>query len=322
MACKCFEWLTNLFKIAGTNIPSIHKPESFLPVDDPTDWSSLQDREVGKYAVLIGINEYPYIVADSLSGCVNDVETMYKILTEKFDFPPDNIRVLTDRRATKQNILDRIQWLVYGSKPGDELVIHYSGHGSQVRDRNGDELNDYLDEILCPHDLDFDDPLTDDMIHEIFKHKIDGASLTFICDSCHSGTINRAIRKPEEKSKTKARFIVPPFDIRARSFGRKLNVNRIGAKEIKEGERSTQTHVLISGCRDDQTSADAQVDGRWQGAFTSSLGKAISNNPYRDWKTIHAEVISILNKNDFEQRPQLSGDDSLITGRTIFGGKP
>ena len=109
-------------------------------------------RQPRKKALLVGLNKYhPSLKAD-LRGCVNDVEHMRDILVNMFGFDPENIRVVIDDRATFEGILERLYWLLEGSRRDDELVFHYSGHGSQVRDRNGDELNDGLDEILCPTD--------------------------------------------------------------------------------------------------------------------------------------------------------------------------
>lgn len=42
---------------------------------------------------------------------------------------------------TRKNILKAIKWLVKGAKPGDSLFMSFAGHGSQVADMNGDEVN-------------------------------------------------------------------------------------------------------------------------------------------------------------------------------------
>ena len=140
-----------------------------------------------KKALLVGINIYKPELGANLRGCVNDVENMHELLVNSFKFDPENIRVLVDERATKQGILDRLKWLFDGSKVDDELVFQFSGHGGQIRDRNGDELVDQLDEILIPHDLDWDDPLTDDYLAALFKQLPKGVHLTMLCDSCLSG---------------------------------------------------------------------------------------------------------------------------------------
>ncbi len=115
-----------------------------------------------KKALLVGINRYPD-PGNELKGCINDVRQMAETLKTRYGFPGDgNMRILTDARATTKAILDGLAWLAAGASPGDSLVFHYSGHGSQVPDRNGDETTDRLDEILCPYDLDWDHPLTDD----------------------------------------------------------------------------------------------------------------------------------------------------------------
>jgi hypothetical protein len=263
-----------------------------------------------KKALLVGINIYKPELDANLRGCVNDVETMRKLLVDNFKFLPENIRVLVDERATKQGILDRLKWLLDGAKSGDELVFHYSGHGSQVRDRNGDELDDQLDEILCPHDLDWDDPLTDDVLAALFKQLPEGVHLTMLCDSCHSGTISKSMSQIYCNT---SKSITAPFDIRSRSYDKILLKNKMGKKN-----KGTQRHILMSGCRDNQTSADTYIDGRYQGAFTWALAKTIRENLDIEWKQAHAKTVELLS--GYSQEPQLSGDASAIF-RNVFGGK-
>jgi hypothetical protein len=262
-----------------------------------------------KKALLVGINKYkPELNAD-LQGCVNDVETIHGILTNKYGFMPENIRTIVDERATRQGILDRLKWLLDGAKAGDELVFHYSGHGSQVRDRDGDELDDQLDEILCPHDLDWDNPLTDDILAALFKQLPKGVYLTMICDACHSGSMSRNINPMKQ-----VRNIVPPFDIRSRSLGVILPKNKMGQKQTE----GPQNHVLLSGCKDNQTSADAYIDGKRQGAFTWSLATAIRENPDLTWMELHKKSVELLN--GYSQIPQISGNEDLVS-RKVFGKK-
>ncbi|MGA8753177.1 caspase family protein, partial [Candidatus Deferrimicrobium sp.] len=141
-----------------------------------------------KKALLVGINRYPD-PGNELKGCVNDVRQMADTLKSRYGFPGDgSLRILTDARATTKAILDGLAWLTAGASPGDSLVFHFSGHGSQVPDRNGDETSDRLDEILCPYDLDWDHPLTDDDLAAACADVPPGALLTVILDCCHSGT--------------------------------------------------------------------------------------------------------------------------------------
>ena len=87
-----------------------------------------------------------------------------------YGFTTKDIRVLVDARATKSAIMDRLNWLVKDAKAGDKLLFHFSGHGSQIRDRDGDELKDQLDEIVCPHDMDWDGTyIVDDDLNAVFS---------------------------------------------------------------------------------------------------------------------------------------------------------
>lgn len=267
-------------------------------------------RKPMKKALLVGINTYKSDLNADLKGCVNDVENIRDILVNIYKFNPENIRVIIDDRATKQQIMDRLVWLVNGRIPGDELVFHYSGHGSQVRDRNGDELDDGLDEILCPHDLNWDDPLLDDWLGDLFSQLKPGVHLTMICDSCHSGSMTRTLC--ENPHYVAPRFLMPPYDIRSRSLG--LDLHKTTIRE----SINNQNHVLMSGCEDHQTSADAFINGKYQGAMTASLCAAIRANPNATWPEIHDSVCAML-KGKFTQNPQLSGNDDLMT-RPIFGG--
>jgi hypothetical protein len=105
-------------------------------------------------ALLIGIN-YTGTPAQ-LGGCINDVRTVQATLaTMGFAASEDvNTRVLTEedaRRPTRKNIIEGMQWLTRGARAGDVFWFHYSGHGSQVSDRNGEE-EDGKDESICPLD--------------------------------------------------------------------------------------------------------------------------------------------------------------------------
>jgi metacaspase-1 len=146
-----------------------------------------------KKALLVGINDYPGSQND-LQGCVNDITDVYDVLVKYFGFLSADLTLLSNKRATGSAILGGLQKLVTGAESGDVLVFHYSGHGSQVRDSEGDELKDGLDEIICPWDFDWDGKyIKDDDLAELFGRLKKGVHLEVILDSCHSGTGTREI---------------------------------------------------------------------------------------------------------------------------------
>lgn len=202
---------------------------------------------MAKRAVLIGINKYQVPGAD-LRGCVNDVNNLKKVLTEYYGFAGKDITVLTDLKATKKAMQAAIQKLIHGSKKGDVLLLHYSGHGSNVPDDDGDEA-DKREEILCPTDLDWKDPFRDDWLRKTFDKLKAGVSLTVIMDCCHSGTITRAIQPPDEP--VKQRYLPSPWDLVAAESGRTLRGTVTGGlrssppREAKEKRCGTCRHLRI-----------------------------------------------------------------------------
>ena len=282
-----------------------------------------------KRAFLAGLNRYPD-PRNNLKGCVNDVLLMAKTLREEYGFSgPSDIRLLTDERATTAGIRKGLEWLVAEATAGDSLVFHYSGHGSQVRDVHGDELSDNLDEIICPYDLDWENPFTDDDLAEICGRVPKGVLLTVILDCCHSGTGLRDYLPPELPIRYK--FLPAPVEVRHRSEpgienrgidrsvtmtgpDRKLPVRRFGISLTKTNA------VLIAGCRSDQTSADAWIDGDYHGALTYYLWRSLRGE---NWRTTYRKLIeatgAALADHNYDQVPQLEGPAKLISS-LAFGG--
>jgi metacaspase-1 len=258
---------------------------------------------MGDKALLVGINKYKLPGSD-LQGCVNDVTNMRSILLTYFGFAVKQIRVVTDERATKANIMKRLEWLVKGAKAGDRLVFHYSGHGSQIRDREGDELKDNLDEILCPHDMDWDGAyIVDDDLGRLFSKIPKGVNLEVFLDSCHSGTATREMRVagnvPDEMI-IKQRFLQPPVDILCREE------DGLPVKRLMRGNPSPMTHVLFAGCRENQTSADANINGSYNGAFTYYFCKTLRDaNAALNRSEVLKRLRASLRFNKYDQVPQL-----------------
>lgn len=253
-------------------------------------------------AILVGVNRYRIPGAD-LKGCINDVTNVRDILLKHYGFTVREIRALTDERATKKNIVNRLRWLMKDAKSGDRLLFHFSGHGSQIRDREGDELKDCMDEILCPHDMDWDGTyIVDDELRDLFAPLPKGANLEILLDCCHSGTGTReatAITALPADQAFQPRFLPPPVDIQLREE------DDLEERKILRGENPMK-HVLFAGCRDNQTSADASIGGNFNGAFTYYFCKHIRD---AGGALIRAELLTrvraSLKFNGFSQVPQL-----------------
>ena len=85
-----------------------------------------------KLALLVGINRYPH--QEHLDGCLTDVELQRDLLIHRFDFKPQDILILSDRQATRENIETAfIEHLSQQAKPDDVVVFHFSGYGGQIK---------------------------------------------------------------------------------------------------------------------------------------------------------------------------------------------
>ncbi|GAB0489870.1 hypothetical protein MMPV_001096 [Pyropia vietnamensis] len=154
----------------------------------------------GRRALLVGINYRGAKTLPWLEGCVNDVRLMHFLLTSRFGYRSRDMWVMTDEpdginapvvrlRPTRRNILNGLHWLSGCAVSGDCLFFHFSGHGGQVQDLDGDE-EDGLDETLMPMDFEEVGHIVDDEIHSILVDGLPaGSSLTSVIDTCHSGTV-------------------------------------------------------------------------------------------------------------------------------------
>lgn len=273
-----------------------------------------------KRALLVGINDYRRV--SDLRGCVNDVTNLRLVLKRYRGFTNEDIRVLLDARATKRAIVERLGWLVNGAKRGDYLLFHFSGHGSQIRDRGPeDELQDGLDEILCPYDMNWDGTfITDDDLRARL-HVTDGVRLEVILDCCHAGSNEDEDRELTLAGATanadpRPRYLEPPLDVAFRQDG---DPPRFRARLMRSPDRRGNT-LLWAACGSGQTSADATISGVPWGAFTHAVCGAMraSEGTLVRGKLLET-VRATLASAGFSQRPELESD-AFALGDPAFSG--
>jgi metacaspase-1 len=279
-----------------------------------------------KRCLLVGINRYPG--GNQLNGCVNDTKLVYKICKDIYKF--DQFKILTDEEGTKKKIIKELQWLVRGVNPGDTLLFHFSGHGSQVpvNDRTASFEPDGLDEIICNIDLDWDRPIRDDDLGDMFERLPKGVKTTVILDSCHSG---HGLKNPMPNG-YKNRYLYPPPSKMLRHGHIELNddlsyltsrdaVNPVArTKPFLVTKLNPGDAVLISGCKDNQYSADGDFNSIYHGALTFYLAQTLKEH---NWKIGYADLVTLLNEkmdqNNFEQDPQLEGSENATSGNFLGG---
>lgn len=226
-----------------------------------------------KKALFIGIN---YIGTDSeLNGCMNDVANI-KSFAKRAGY--NNYRTLIEttnnHKPTRANILKYMAWLVQDAKPGDRLFLHYSGHGSWEKDTSGDE-DDGRDELLVPLDYETAGFISDDELRQVLVDKVPTDVFLFcLFDCCHSGTVLDL----RYKYMSDTTYHGPLQDTINYVF--KDWSQNISYSEQKNYPKTQGQIVMISGCRDKQTSADAFIkdDKTYQGALTWAFLQIMKDN--------------------------------------------
>lgn len=250
-----------------------------------------------KRAILIGSN-YQATPSARLQGCIRDILNVSYTLVDAYGYKPENITMLRDdvntALPTRANILTTLRNAMAASASYSELWIHYSGHGTQVKDNNGDESGtgitsgDGMDEAIVPSDFMTAGFITDDEIYAILN-TAKCPTLVFF-DSCHSGSACDL-----------------PYSINY--------VN--GAFQKSVSSRNTNMPnpkvIMMSGCRDPQTSADAYNDysKSAEGAFTMSLLTALRKNDHNaDIMKVYGDICAGLIQGRYTQIPVLSSSVS------------
>ena len=263
-----------------------------------------------KRALCVGINDYPVAGAD-LKGCVNDAKAWAAMLIDHFGFDPKNVTMLLDSQATKKRVLAAIDKLLEDAKKGDVLVFTNSSHGTYVADRDGDETR--YDEAMCPFDMK-KNLILDDELRQRFANVPDGVRLTIISDSCHSGSVTRG-DMPGTPDDRRRRFVNP----------RTLGLPEIEGVRRKAKPRGTELYpqsrmkeVLVSGCRDNQYSYDARINGTYHGAMTYFALRTIEEADYElTYEDLWEALVPRLETEGYDQEPQLEGK-STTKRRRLF----
>lgn len=283
-------------------------------------------------ALLIGIN---YIgQKNALRGCINDVQNVRNFLLQH-GYQQDDMVILTDDQQnprsipTRDNILRAMRWLVEGAQTNDSLFLHYSGHGGQTEDTNGDE-EDGSDEVIYPVDYQRTSHIVDDEIHDIVVRPLmPGVRLTALFDSCHSGTVldlpyvysTKGVLKEPNLLKEAGSGLLSAVTSYASGNMSGVMTSVTGLfKSVTTGngayERTKKTKtapcdaILISGCKDSQTSADAVENGKATGAMSHAFITVMNQQSNQSYITLLNEMRDVL-EGKYEQKPQLSSSHPI-----------
>ncbi|HTK38531.1 MAG TPA: caspase family protein [Pyrinomonadaceae bacterium] len=296
-----------------------------------------------RYGIFIGINNYPGTEHD-LYGAVNDAENMQELLVTNFKFPRGNTTLLLDDKATRDAIMSQIS--AYGKLvgPGDELVVQYSGHGSLWPDKFSEVLDetvktevtypganggedyhlplDYYDSALVPWDADSADSgknwgglILDDELYALFAPITKkGATVVFISDSCHSGTVGKG-----EMNKARIKFM--PIEKLMKAAGGSVFTFEKPANQVKAGPVAPNPYyITITAAKDNEFALDDSESDTPGGLFTETLIHTIrsSKTPltYRRLiALVQPQVANASRNHSNDQHPQIDPRFGNADGR-------
>lgn len=202
-----------------------------------------------------------------LTACEFDAGAM-KAIAETAGF---ETKSLLTAAATRAAVISEIRSAAETCRPGDIFLYTYAGHGTQVPDVNGDEPDDQVDEAFCL----YDGMLIDDEIYDLWRGFKEGVRVLVVSDSCHSGSVTRAIRAAPPPGAPRKRLLPRSVAFAAFESHRPFYAGIAAvSRHSEEGRMPRELSVplacsvlLLSGCQDNQESADGVFNGR----FTEEL---------------------------------------------------
>ena len=276
-------------------------------------------RSSRRLALLVGINQYPDSIWQAgspsdkgapLRGAVMDVELQRELLIHRFGVAPTDIVTLVDHQATQQSILEAIQGhLVDQAQPGDRVVFHFSGLGSQVP-VSGRLEADYLPTLVTA-----DGELPDTanpVIHDLFEEtlaqalgNLQGVQVMTVLDASSTAAWESPI---QGNFRVRSRPTVPAGEWRAET-----DILFKAPRKTTEKLSATWPGLLWRASRPGMPALEGNWDGFSAGVFTYALTQQIwSSFPAQrqQWIFHHAER-TMETWTGAKVSPQLRGQASI-----------
>jgi hypothetical protein len=256
----------------------------------------------------------------ALRACEADADDMRSIASGR----GFRSQLLLTSAATRDAVRGAIASAAAELAAGDILFISYSGHGGQVPDSNGDE-DDAQDETWCL----YDGQLIDDELHALWATFAPGVRILVVSDSCHSGTITRELYLSALAATGALHAMVGGTDERPVMRAMPDNVaqrvyraNRAFYDHLQDGIAGDKNAppprasvLLISGCQDNQQSAD----GTFNGLFTSNLLRVWKQGDFTgDYRAFHKAIVARMPPIQTPNYFRVGANDSAFDAQPPF----
>jgi metacaspase-1 len=266
-----------------------------------------------KIGLIVAVGKYPEGGRWRDLSSENDIRYI-KAALAKNGFDMGNVDSLLNEKATKKNILAAIEALYNKAKEGDIVVFHFSGHGQQIEDNNGDEGDGY-DEALIPYDAGaMYDPVNykgqnhlrdDELQAELtrIRTKIGSkGSLIVLVDACHSGTISRGTQFAIARGE--------PIPFQTPQYKPKLTKSANDLDGFTEGSSSLGNMIVFSASSPNQVNYETKdAENNGVGSLSLAFSKAINDLPENtNYYLLFQKIKAFIQGSYPTQIPMVEGD--------------
>ena len=273
---------------------------------------SLAAQAQNKVALVVGIGDYPQESGWCTIHGDNDIPIVVEML-ENNGFGNDDIQILKNEKATKQAIMQALGGLIQRANKGDVVYIHFSGHGQQITDLDGDEP-DHYDEAWIPYDA-FQkynpngyvgqNHIIDDELFDILttlRAKVgDNGKIVVVSDACHSGSGSRGDEDVDVVRGVQDKFELP------------------NARSTKTAKRESTAWLFVSACKAYQNNFEYRdAQGNYHGMLSYLLWENRATMNDATWQEVMAVIDNrMLYLAKYPQQSQREGtpnskDDKLF----------
>lgn len=261
-------------------------------------------------AILVGIDDYAHTT--SLVGCINDVKDMAAYLV---GIGVQAIHSLRGPAATRAAILALLGGSIQQLRSGDELIVHYSGHGAALPGGG------HLHAALCPFDFDpsGSGAIYDTEVAVMLRTLADGARVSFVVDACYAGGLQPDFARLLDVALTprhRIRSVPAPA-----AFAAQLAAANGNFDTTFYDVAAQHDVVLLAACGLPYTAGEAHFSRHANGVLTHYLLRTLAE------PTSAATAQAVLNDligtmGQFQQKPELHGRSALFTQPFLLPGAP
>lgn len=244
-------------------------------------------------ALTIGLNAVDPKHYGGWSGELNACEADAHDMTAIAKSAGMTVKSLLTKAGTRSRAIKEITSAAKALKSGDIFMLSYSGHGGQLPDLNGDEI-DAQDETWCL----YDGELLDDEIYTLLAKFGAGVRILVFSDSCHSGTVLKASFYPPtaparaaDGTSTEVRYRNMPTEVALRTYrdNKDFYDPILRNPKLKESRDNIKASaILLSGCQDNQLSQD----GTFNGLFTGTMLRVWNGGKFKgSYRGFHKSIV-------------------------------